>query len=154
MSDNEEPIVANEEPIVANEDIIENIECPRLNDELSGEENDLVPKVGMKFNNETEVFEFYKRYAYHVGFPVKRRNSKKGDNGVLQYVGYACSREGKRNIKPSTSLNPQPTIQLGCKARMTVCSDVLGIWRISTVHLEHNHKISQPNLGYIDATDN
>ncbi|XP_052173721.1 protein FAR1-RELATED SEQUENCE 5-like isoform X2 [Diospyros lotus] len=132
----------NEEIFKDNEEIFENNECHALNDELPGEHSDLVPKVGMKFNNENEVFEFYKRYAYHVGFPVKKRSSKKDDDGVVIYAAYACSREGKRTSKTSTSLKPRPTIQLGCKARMTACSDVLGTWQISTVHLEHNHKTS------------
>ncbi|XP_052195759.1 protein FAR1-RELATED SEQUENCE 5-like [Diospyros lotus] len=132
----------NEETFVDNEEIFEDNECPALNDKLPGEHSDLVPKVGMKFNNENEVFEFYKGYAYHVGFPVRKRNSKKGDDGVVRYVTYACSREGKRTSKASTPLKPQLTIQLGCKARMTACSDVVGTWRISTIHLEHNHKIS------------
>ncbi|XP_022880995.1 protein FAR1-RELATED SEQUENCE 1-like [Olea europaea var. sylvestris] len=30
----------------------------------------------------------------------------------------------------------------GCKARLTASSDMCGIWRIYTVHLEHNHKTS------------
>ncbi|XP_052198314.1 protein FAR1-RELATED SEQUENCE 5-like [Diospyros lotus] len=132
----------NSRTLVDNKQIIEDNECPALNNELPEEDNELIPKVGMKFNDEKEVFDFYKRYAYHVGFPVKRRSSNKGDDGLVRYVGYACCREGKRNIKGNTSLNPQPTMQLGCKARMTACSDILGTWRINMVHLEHNHKTS------------
>ena len=64
----------------------------------------------MKFNDENEIYEFYKRYAYHVGFPVKKRNSKKSEDGVVRYVAYACSQEGKRTSQASTSLKPQPTI--------------------------------------------
>ena len=108
----------NERTLVDNEQIIKDNECPALNNEMPKEDSELIPKVGMKFNNEKEVFEFYKRYAYHVGFLVKK-SLKKGDDGVVRYVGYACNREGKRNIKPNTSLNSQPTIQLGCKDRMT-----------------------------------
>ena len=58
----------------------------RLDDELLGEDGPLVPKVGMKFNNENAVFDFYKSYAYEIGFLVRKRNSKKGDNGVVKYV--------------------------------------------------------------------
>ncbi|XP_022852764.1 protein FAR1-RELATED SEQUENCE 5-like [Olea europaea var. sylvestris] len=64
------------------------------------------------------------------------------DNGVLRYVTFVCSREGKRFSNTSGSLKPQATIQSGCKARLTACSDMCGIWRINTVHLDHNHKIS------------
>ncbi|XP_052193928.1 protein FAR1-RELATED SEQUENCE 5-like [Diospyros lotus] len=137
-----ESLEDNEETFVTNDEITKENECPALNDSLPEEDSDLIPKVGMKFNEEKDVFEFYKRYASHVGFPVKRMSSRKGDDGVLRYVGYACSREGKRNITASTSLKPQPTVQLGCKARISACSDVLGTWRITIVHLEHNHKTS------------
>ncbi|XP_052198397.1 protein FAR1-RELATED SEQUENCE 4-like [Diospyros lotus] len=68
----------NEETFVNNEEITKDNECP-----ASEEESDLVPKVGMKFNEEKDVFEFDKRYAYHMGFLVKRRSSRKGDDSVL-----------------------------------------------------------------------
>ncbi|KAL2474604.1 Protein FAR1-RELATED SEQUENCE 5 [Abeliophyllum distichum] len=102
----------------------------------------MVPTVGMKFLSDEEVFEFYRAYSYKVGFPVKRRNSKKGDDGELRYVTFACCREGNRSCAASSSIKQKPTIQLGCKAKLTACVDMLGMWRITGVHLEHNHKIS------------
>ena len=59
-----------------NEEIFEDNQCPPLNNELVGEHNDLIPKVGMKFSDENEIYEFYKRYAYDVGFPVKKKEFK------------------------------------------------------------------------------
>ncbi|XP_022861207.1 protein FAR1-RELATED SEQUENCE 5-like [Olea europaea var. sylvestris] len=112
------------------------------NDKSLGEESDIVPVVGMKFKDENEIFEFYKNYAYRVGFPVRKRNSKKGDDGVLRYVTFTCSREGHRISASSSSLKPRPTIQTGCKARLAASSEICGTWRINSVHLEHNHKIS------------
>ncbi|KAL2531530.1 Protein FAR1-RELATED SEQUENCE 1 [Abeliophyllum distichum] len=113
-----------------------------LNDDIVGENSAIVPKVGMKFNDENEIFEFYKRYAYLVGFPIRKRNSRKGDDGIVRYVTLTCSREGRRSSTTSTSLKPQPTSQTGCKARLTAGSEISGLWRINTVHLEHNHKTS------------
>lgn len=98
--------------------------------------------MGMKFKDEKEAFDFYKRYVYDLGFPVRKRNSKKDDDGVLRYVTLTCSREGCRSGNTSGSLKPQPTIQTGCKARISASSNVLGTWRINTVHLEHNHETS------------
>ncbi|GER26267.1 FAR1-related protein [Striga asiatica] len=105
-------------------------------------ENQEIPEVGMKFANENEVFQYYKRYAYRTGFPIRKRNSTKGDDGIVRYMTYTCSREGRRSYKSSTSLNLLPTSQTGCKARLTACSDACGVWRINVVHLEHNHKTS------------
>ncbi|XP_052195252.1 protein FAR1-RELATED SEQUENCE 5-like isoform X1 [Diospyros lotus] len=141
MSDTGNHIVLSES-FEDNEKILQENECSPLNNELPGEHNDLVPKVGMKFKDENEIYKFYKKYAYHVGFPIKKRNSKKCEDGVLRYVAYACSREGKRTSKACTSLKPLPTIRVGCKAKITAVLVVLGIWRISTVHLEHNHETS------------
>ncbi|XP_022856728.1 protein FAR1-RELATED SEQUENCE 5-like [Olea europaea var. sylvestris] len=114
-----------------------------LADDRLGIENEiLVPKVGMKFDSEKELFEFYKKYAYEIGFPIRKRNSKKGDDMVVRYVSFTCSREGRRKTNRSTSLNPPPTIEIGCRARLTACSNARGIWRINVVQLEHNHKTS------------
>ncbi|XP_052207683.1 protein FAR1-RELATED SEQUENCE 5-like [Diospyros lotus] len=55
-----------------------------LDDELLGEDGPIVPKVGMKFKDENAVLGFYKSYAYDIGFPVRKRNSKKGDDGVVK----------------------------------------------------------------------
>ncbi|GER45539.1 FAR1-related sequence 11, partial [Striga asiatica] len=90
-------------------------------------ENEKIPEVGMKFANENE---YYKRYAYRTGFTIRKRNSTKGDDGIVRYVTYTCSREGRRSYTSSTSLNPLSTSQIGCKARLTACSNACG----------HNHK--------------
>jgi len=62
-----------------------------LDGEILEEDSEvIVPEVGMKFRDDIEIFEFYKRYAYIVGFPVRKRNSKKGNDGVVRYVTFAC----------------------------------------------------------------
>ncbi|XP_052198420.1 protein FAR1-RELATED SEQUENCE 5-like [Diospyros lotus] len=83
----------NEETFVNNEEITKDNECP-----ASEEESNVVPKVGMKFNEEKDIFEFYKRYAYHVGFPVKRRSSRKGEDGVLSYNSAVVEAGGYENL--------------------------------------------------------
>ncbi|XP_022853902.1 protein FAR-RED IMPAIRED RESPONSE 1-like isoform X2 [Olea europaea var. sylvestris] len=101
-----------------------------------------LPEVNMKFKEENEIFDFYKRYAYDMGFLVRKRNSKRDNDGVLRYVTYVCSRKGQKINNTSVSLKPHATIQSGCKARLTTCSDIRRIWQINTVHLDHNHKKS------------
>ncbi|XP_022889316.1 protein FAR1-RELATED SEQUENCE 5-like [Olea europaea var. sylvestris] len=82
----------------------------------------------MEFKDVVEMLNFYKKYAYVVGFPVKERNSK--------------SREGGRIGNTSGCSKLQPIIQMGCRARITASSDIFGVWRINNVHLDHNHEIS------------
>ncbi|XP_022889209.1 protein FAR-RED IMPAIRED RESPONSE 1-like [Olea europaea var. sylvestris] len=77
-----------------------------------------------------------------VGFPIRRRNSKKGDDGKMKYVTLTCGREGRKPTSTSGSSKRQPTIQIDYKTRITASTDIYGIWRINIVHLEHNHKTS------------
>ncbi|XP_073137991.1 protein FAR1-RELATED SEQUENCE 5-like [Henckelia pumila] len=98
---------------------------------LFAEDIEIEPKVGMKFENENEVFDFYKRYAYHVGFSVRKRTSRKNKEGVVPYIAFTCGRESRINSNTSTTMKPQPTGQTGCKARLTACSDVAGEWKIT-----------------------
>ncbi|XP_073126370.1 protein FAR1-RELATED SEQUENCE 2-like [Henckelia pumila] len=114
-----------------------------MNDaQLFVEDSEIEPKVVMKFKNENEVFEFYKMYAYHVGFPVRKRTSQKNNKGVVTYVAFTCSREGYRSSNTNTTLNPQPNNQTGCKAKLSACSDAARVWKITNVHLEHNRQTS------------
>ncbi|XP_022889332.1 protein FAR1-RELATED SEQUENCE 5-like [Olea europaea var. sylvestris] len=128
-------LLETEDEIVAeNRNIVE--------DEMLGDDGIVVPKIGMIFSSENEMFELYKEYAYSVGFPVKKRNSKKGSGGVLRFVTYTCGREGRRPSTATGSVRPQPTIQTNCKARISASSDDHGSWRINAVHLDHNHGTS------------
>ncbi|XP_022889105.1 protein FAR1-RELATED SEQUENCE 5-like [Olea europaea var. sylvestris] len=83
-----------------------------VEDEISGGDGLQVLEVGMLFKHEEDIYNFYKKYAYAVGFPVKKRNSKKGEDGVLRYLTLTCSREGRLNGNISSSLKPQPTVKL------------------------------------------
>ncbi|CAA2939539.1 Hypothetical predicted protein [Olea europaea subsp. europaea] len=114
----------------------------RDEEETLRQNDPIVPKVSMMFNNEKEMFEMYKRYAYHIGFSLRKQNSKKGDDGVLRYVTFTCSREGRRSSNASGLLKPKPISQTGCKVRISASSDSHGMWRINTVHLDHNHETS------------
>ncbi|XP_022899112.1 protein FAR1-RELATED SEQUENCE 5-like [Olea europaea var. sylvestris] len=133
---------ANEDPLLLSDDEIVGDNIDSMDREPLGEDKEVAPEVGMIFDGEKELFDFYKRYAYAVGFPVKKRNSKKGDDGVVRFITFTCSREGRRGSNTSSTLKPQPTSQIDCKARISASADKVGKWRINTVYLEHNHKTS------------
>ncbi|GER44401.1 FAR1-related protein [Striga asiatica] len=75
--------------------------------------NDSISKVGMQFPNEKEVSHFYMRYPYATGFLVRKRSSGKDDDGVLRYVTFTCSSEGRINSSTRTSMKPQPISNTG-----------------------------------------
>ncbi|XP_022859604.1 protein FAR1-RELATED SEQUENCE 5-like [Olea europaea var. sylvestris] len=133
-----------------NETLMENLntlDCENIGDDAT------VPTVGMIFNDEKEMFEFYKRYAYAVGFPIRKRNSKKGEDGVMRYVTFTCSHEGRRSYATGGSLKSQPTSQIDCKARISASLDSLGVWRINKVQLDHNHKTSPSKSRKLEVND-
>ena len=49
----------------------------------------IVPTVGMTFKDVDDAYKFYKRYAYKVGFPLKKYREKTFSKWIN------CSREGK-----------------------------------------------------------
>ncbi|XP_022899528.1 protein FAR-RED IMPAIRED RESPONSE 1-like [Olea europaea var. sylvestris] len=123
-----------------NENVTESMN--EVEGETSRGDGIIIPEVGMLFKAKQDMYYFYKRYAYAVGFPVRKRNSKKGDDGVLRFLTLTCSREGGKVGNSSGSLKPQPTVKMGCKARISASCDYLGNWRINTVNLDHNHDTS------------
>ncbi|XP_052171507.1 protein FAR1-RELATED SEQUENCE 6-like [Diospyros lotus] len=129
----------NEEDVVVENDEIEvgvDNECTLEASEI------VVPTVGMKFRDHNKIFEFYKTYAYGVGFPVRKRSSRKDDDGLLKYVTFTYSREGRRTGDTSSFLRSQPTIKIGGFARLTITTDLNRVWRVTKVILEHNHPTS------------
>ncbi|RZC73729.1 hypothetical protein C5167_049210 [Papaver somniferum] len=98
-----------------------------------------MPKIGMEFDTVEEIYECYRRYAKRMGFPCKKRSSKK-DNGQLRHVTFTCIREGKNKRVTDASVVLNPPIKTGCKAKLTARLEPDDKWRISVLVLEHNHQ--------------
>ncbi|XP_026429224.1 protein FAR1-RELATED SEQUENCE 8-like [Papaver somniferum] len=109
-----------------------------LDDDSNHDDQTVEPKLGMRFENVDELFEFYNNYAYKTGFSIKKRTCKK-ENGVPVHVSYTCSKEGKNITASNTPLNLSPTQRTGCKAKISarLCAD--DKWMINVVSLQHNH---------------
>jgi hypothetical protein len=78
------------------------------------------PELGMTFDTEDDVREYYKNYAKAKGFGVTRRSSNRDDNGELRYLTLCCSRHGKTQSNSRNILKPNPTAGLGCKAKVNI----------------------------------
>ncbi|KAJ8444809.1 hypothetical protein Cgig2_034044 [Carnegiea gigantea] len=48
-------------------------------------EEELKPKQGLEFSNLEECEKFYKSYAHHMGFSVRKSSFKQGKEGVKNY---------------------------------------------------------------------
>lgn len=65
-----------------NENIMNDLNL--LAGEIVGGDGAIVPEVGMEFKDEKEMFDFYIRYAYNVGFLLRKRYLKKDDDEIMR----------------------------------------------------------------------
>ena len=111
-------------------------------DSLNGDSLSSEPKTGMCFNSVDDVKLFYGKYACIKGFGWKIRTSKKGEDGKLNYLILACSREGNRVSPIPCTLKTLPSRVKNCPAKITTKLEEDGLWYIKTVVLDHSHDIS------------
>ncbi|KAF5190418.1 hypothetical protein FRX31_019996 [Thalictrum thalictroides] len=137
-----------EEYIKQNEmDDIINIDNDEENEIVVEEKiSDLVE--GKMFDSSEELFNYYVRYGNEQGFPVKRRSSKKGDDGEVRWVMFACARSGKSKSNSRNAFKVRPISKTNCNAKVdaVLCSD--GRWRVTLVHYDHNHELSPRKSRY------
>ncbi|KAL2927376.1 Protein FAR1-RELATED SEQUENCE 12 [Bienertia sinuspersici] len=63
-------------------------------------EEHMKPKEGLEFDNLEECEKFYKTYAHHVGFSVRKSSTKiDKKTGLLKYKTFVCAKEGFREAK-------------------------------------------------------
>ncbi|KXG40043.1 protein FAR1-RELATED SEQUENCE 5 isoform X2 [Sorghum bicolor] len=107
----------------------------------------MVPEVGMEFDNEDKAYEFYNRYAGHVGFSVRKSSSDKSAENITRSRTCVCSREGFRKDKKGAKevKRPRPETRIGCPARMTIKITSDGKYRIAEFVADHNHEPAPPS---------
>ena len=96
----------------------------------------------MTFSNVDEAYKFYSRYAYEVGFPLKRYRERKNCKWLN------CSMEGKRaergygNPKVRNTISKRTQCKAGMKLKKIyddAKENIISV-RIDLIHLEHNHE--------------
>ncbi|XP_027122965.2 protein FAR1-RELATED SEQUENCE 5-like [Coffea arabica] len=97
------------------------------------------PELGMEFNSEEDAYKFYNKYAFKMGFSVR-----KDKDGVTTSRRYSCCKEGVKR-KYEGDVMPKRTraaTKTGCGAKM-----VIVLFRGTMKHrvhdlvLEHNHEL-------------
>uniref|UniRef100_A0A0E0JJ50 Protein FAR1-RELATED SEQUENCE n=1 Tax=Oryza punctata TaxID=4537 RepID=A0A0E0JJ50_ORYPU len=93
----------------------------------------MVPTEGKVFSTYDDAYNFYKRYAYHAGFDVKKSRAKKAFHEVC------CTREGKHVSKRTSK-------KTGCKAYVKLMHNFVGgvvsSRVMDVVELQHNHSLT------------
>ncbi|KAF0891306.1 hypothetical protein E2562_009481 [Oryza meyeriana var. granulata] len=107
----------------------------------------MVPELGMEFDDEDKAYEFYNRYAGHVGFSVRKSSSDKSAENITRSRTFVCSREGFRKDKKGAKevKRPRPETRIGCPARMSIKITSDNKYHISEFVPDHNHQPAPPS---------
>lgn len=112
-----------------------------------GEDKIEEPKVGMIFDTGDEVMEYYGKYGDQMGFQIRRRTCRKGDDGECVYLVFACGRQGKpRSTKKTFRVRAFGRTDCKAKLNAAICPD--GKWRVTNVTNDHNHPLSPGKLRF------
>ncbi|GFS30924.1 hypothetical protein Acr_00g0014800 [Actinidia rufa] len=120
------------------EDLKEEYKVENLNEEDEVDD----PKVGMEFISLDEIYGFYSRYARKHSFSVFKRNVKRGPNGEFKYLTLSCTHGGKSKVNTKNPAKMRPQTKIECKAGLNAVCGSNGTWKLSSIILNHNHKMS------------
>ena len=109
----------------------------------------------MDFDTIEEAHRYFTNYAYKSGFaPIishhARTQSRKRSNEVVR-ITYACNKHGKHYTKNEGNTQEKELaektmtnvlIKTDCKCVMVI-SERGGVWRVTRVNLEHNHRLGR-----------
>ncbi|PVH65248.1 hypothetical protein PAHAL_2G446200 [Panicum hallii] len=106
----------------------------------------LVPEVGMEFESEEKAYEFYNKYAGHIGFSVRKSTSHKSSENITKVRTFVCSREGyNRDKKSLEAKKPRLDTRIGCPARLIIKVTPECKYRVTDFKAEHNHQLAPPS---------
>ena len=115
-----------------------------------------IPKVGRRFRDSDEAWDFWVEYGGRIGFDVTKRSTIKSRcDGTITSRRFVCSNEGHRR-KSETYHEPKrfrAQTRTDCKARMIVSFDrVAKNFVVIEVDLEHNHLLQLPQTRHLLAS--
>ncbi|XP_020592329.1 protein FAR1-RELATED SEQUENCE 5-like isoform X2 [Phalaenopsis equestris] len=113
---------------------------------------EMVPKLGMEFENENRAYEFYNNYAGMAGFSVRKGwLDKRVSDKTTRSRTLVCSREGFRQERKAgnEAKRPRPETRIGCLARMKIKLMPSGWYRITKFIAEHNHQLAPPSSKHL-----
>ncbi|XP_027150221.1 protein FAR1-RELATED SEQUENCE 5-like [Coffea eugenioides] len=102
------------------------------------------PELGMEFNSEEDAYKFYNKYAFKMGFSVRKDYLNKDKDGVTTSRRYSCCKEGVKrkyegDVMPKRTRAPTKT---GCGAKMVIVLFRGTMkYRVHDLVLEHNHEL-------------
>ncbi|XP_071918767.1 protein FAR1-RELATED SEQUENCE 5-like [Coffea arabica] len=102
------------------------------------------PELGMEFNSEKDAYKFYNKYAFKMGFSVRKDYLNKDKDGVTTSMRYSCCKKGVKrkyecDVMPKRTRAPTKT---GCGAKIVIVLFRGTMkYRVHDLVLEHNHEL-------------
>ncbi|XP_057766041.1 protein FAR1-RELATED SEQUENCE 6-like [Salvia miltiorrhiza] len=115
---------ANEEHNQYPSDMVDDGSMNQLVNLTSTNDKEDTPKIGMSFDTEEDVYEFYLKYSKRVGFGIRRSKSHKNKSGELVDRIFCCSAQGKRSHDKRDIYvkKARPETRFDCQAKLKVSS--------------------------------
>ncbi|XP_058766139.1 protein FAR1-RELATED SEQUENCE 11-like [Vicia villosa] len=137
----------NEDLITSSRNVVINNFSEEVDEDGVCDETNMVPFIGQIFLSEEEAFSFYKRYAYHHGFSIRKGRFVKQKDGIISRRDFFCHREGRvssKDISQSKEQRKRESAKCECKAHLRIklqkSQDIFpSEWRVTTFVVEHNH---------------
>ncbi|KAK8581145.1 hypothetical protein V6N12_071386 [Hibiscus sabdariffa] len=108
--------------------------------------DEIIPIVGMEFNTEQDVYDFYNNYAKQVGFSIRRSKGHKDSYDHWVNRVFCCSCQGTRikDKREDVVKHHRPETRIGCLAVLKV-SRFDGKFQITEFIADHTHALASPS---------
>jgi zinc finger SWIM domain-containing protein 3 len=118
--------------------------------------SDLLPQVGMEFNNIQDAWMFWVAFGGQNGFEVRRKYAnKRQSDGKVRSCRYVCANEGHRVPDKRDHLTKRPTAETRTDypVRIGLILDrEKGNYKVTDLILEHNHSLHLPQTSHLMAS--
>ncbi|KAL4332079.1 hypothetical protein GQ457_15G027670 [Hibiscus cannabinus] len=108
--------------------------------------DEVIPRVGMEFDTEEDVYDFYNKYAKDVGFSIRKSKGHKDLHGHWLNRVYCCSCQGTRlkDKRDDDVKCHRPETRFGCLAVLKV-SRINGKFQVTKFIADHTHVLASPS---------
>ena len=116
-------------------------------------EDGLQPTVGMVFDSWEKGEDFYRAYAKHMGFGVRKWTQHKNIDGTAIWKRFVCSKEGWRKEQESgEDEKPKRKFKItrcGCEAMIGLKRRDDGKYVVATFISYHTHDLVSPRMRHL-----
>ncbi|KAG8070950.1 hypothetical protein GUJ93_ZPchr0006g40630 [Zizania palustris] len=136
-------------PTQSGETTLEDSEAGRSIISPQSSTGDYTPWLGQEFDSDHDACEFYRYYAWKLGFNVRREYANKSrKTGEVTSRKLVCSREGFKapDKRTNHTRTPQPDTRTGCHANLVIRrNNDTAKYEVYAFEARHNHPLFVPS---------